>query len=67
MRNTYTVTYRCYNGRIKAEELSADTYFDAAALVRLSHRLEFADIISNVIKDVAKAQKPGKRKYQHDR
>lgn len=59
MRNTYRVTYRSCTGRIKAEELPADTYFDAAAVVRQSHHLKFSEIISNVIKDTGKGHKIG--------
>lgn len=67
MRNIYRVTYRSRNGRIKAEELPADTHFDAAAAVRQSHHLKASDIISNVIKDTAKAWNIGRRVFVNDR
>ena len=57
MRNIYTVTYRSYSGRIMAQELSADTYFDAAVAVRLSHHLKYSDIISNVIKELGRGRR----------
>ena len=60
MRNTYTVTYRTYGGRIKAQELSADTYFDAAVAVRLAHHLKYSDIISNVIKELGRVRRIGR-------
>ena len=63
MRNTYVVTYRSYGGRIRAQELSADTYFDAAVAVRLAHRLKYSDIISNVIKELGKARKIGRNVF----
>ncbi len=61
MRNTYRVTYRSSKGRIKAEELSADTHFDAAVTVRQTHQLKFSDIISNEIKDRGTGRKIGRR------
>ncbi len=67
MRNTYRVTYRSRNGRIKAEELPADTLFDAADSVRQTHQLKFSDIISNEIKDAGKARKMGRRAFLNDR
>ena len=63
MRNIYTVTYRSGNGRIKAQELSADTYFDAAVTVRLSHRLKYSDIISNVIKELGRGRRLGREAF----
>jgi hypothetical protein len=63
MRNTYTVTYRS-SGRIKAEELPADTYFDAAAAVRQSHHLKASAIISNEIRDTETGRRDSKRALQ---
>ncbi len=57
MRNTYRVTYRGSDGKIKAEELPADTHFDAAVTVRQTYRLKFSDILSNEIKDRGTARK----------
>ena len=54
MRNTYRVSYRIGNGRIKTEDLMADSLFDSAASVCQSHHLKSSDIISNVIKDAEK-------------
>ena len=63
MRNTYRVTYHGRNGRIRADELLADTYFDAAAAVRLSHHLKSSDIISNVIKELGKVRRIGNNAF----
>ena len=49
MRNIYRVTYRSSNGRIKAQDLPADSLFDSAIAVCQSHHLKTLDIISNVI------------------
>ncbi len=66
MRNTYRVTYRSCSGRIKAEDLAADSLFDSAAAVCQSHHVNTADIISNVVQSegVRKSKKrmmPGRR------
>ena len=63
MRNTYVVTYRGPNGRIKAQELSADTYFDAAVAVRLAHHVRYSDIISNVIKELGRVHRIGNNAF----
>jgi hypothetical protein len=61
MRNTYKVTYRNPIGRIKTEELAADSLFDSAAAVCQAHKLQYADIVSNVIKERAKAKQQSKK------
>ena len=61
MRNTFRVTYRSLVGRIKTDELAADSLFDSAASVCQSHKLNSEDIISNVIKDRGKAKHESKK------
>jgi hypothetical protein len=67
MRNIYRVTYRSHSGRIKAEELPADTHFDAAITVRQTHQLKFSDIISNEIMGTGMGRKPGRKAPENDR
>jgi len=67
MRNTYRVSYRSCNGRIKTEDLSADSLFDSAAAVCQSHHLKSSDIISNVITDTGKGRKIGRKAFKNDR
>jgi hypothetical protein len=63
MRNTFRVTYRSLVGRIKTDELTADSLFDSAASVCQAHKLKSDNIISNVIKDRGKAKQES-RKYK---
>jgi hypothetical protein len=61
MRNTFKVTYRSLVGRIKTDELAADSLFDSAVAVCQAHKLKSDDIISNVIKDRWKAKRKSKK------
>ena len=67
MRNTYRVSYRSRSGRVKNEDLQADSLFDSAASVCQSHHLKSSDIVSNVIKEMGKARAIGKKAFEHDR
>ena len=67
MRNTYRVSYRSCGGRIKTEDLLADSLFDSAAAVCQSHHLKSSDIISNEIKEAGKVRKIGRKAFKNDR
>ena len=68
MRNTYKVEYRSKSGRIKTDELAADSPFDSAAAVCHAHHLKSDNIISNVIKEKGRAKQESKTKqvFEYD-
>ena len=67
MRNTYRVSYRSGSGRIKTEDLQADSLFDSASAVCQSHHLDSSDIVSNVIKEMGKGRKIVRKAVKNDR
>ena len=66
MRSTYRVTYRSRGGRVKTEDLQADSLFDSAASVCQSHHLDSSDIVTNVVKDSQEAR-TGRKGSPNDR